>query len=123
MKLTSFPHMDAMVITAHVDKWNVMRVLVDNRSQANILFLSTFKQMGFIKNQLQEASKPLYGFGGKQIELVGSISLPMSFGTLSNAHTKYITFDLVDMSYPYKPSSEGISSTPSKLCYIQFTSV
>jgi hypothetical protein len=50
---------------------------------------------------LKEASKPLYGFGGKKIELVGSISLHVSFGTLSNAHTEYITFDVVDMSYPY----------------------
>jgi hypothetical protein len=25
----------------------------------------------------------------------------MSFGTLSNARTEYITFDVVDMSYPY----------------------
>jgi pentose-5-phosphate-3-epimerase len=25
----------------------------------------------------------------------------VSFGTLSNAHTKYITFDVMDMSYPY----------------------
>jgi hypothetical protein len=25
----------------------------------------------------------------------------MSFGTLSNARTEYITIDMVDMSYPY----------------------
>jgi hypothetical protein len=49
IKLTSFPQMDAMVITAHINKWNVTRVLVDNGSQAKILFLSTFKQMGFGK--------------------------------------------------------------------------
>jgi hypothetical protein len=90
-----------MVITAHIDKWNDTRVLVDNRSQAGILFLSTFEQMGFNKKQLKEASKSLYGFGRKKIEPVGSISLPVSFGTLSNAHTEYITFDVVDMSYPY----------------------
>jgi hypothetical protein len=101
IKLTSLPHMDAMVITTHVDKWNVTRVLVDNGSQAEILFLSTFEQMGFNKKQLKEASKPLYDFGGKKIEPVGSISLPVSFGTLSNAHIEYITFDVVDMLYPY----------------------
>jgi hypothetical protein len=67
VKLTSFPHMDTMVITAHIDKWNVMRVLVDNGSQAEILFLSTFEHMGFNKKQLKEASKPLYGFGGKKL--------------------------------------------------------
>jgi hypothetical protein len=49
IKLASFPHIDAMVIPAHIDKWNVMRVLVDNGSQAKILFFSTFQQMGFSK--------------------------------------------------------------------------
>jgi hypothetical protein len=100
IRLTSFPHTDVMVINAHIDTWNVIRVLVDNGSQAEILFLSTFEQMGFSKKQLKEASKLLYGFGGKKIEPVGSISLPLSFGTLSNAHIEYITFDVVNMSCP-----------------------
>jgi hypothetical protein len=43
IKLTSFPHTDMMVIIAHIDKWNVTRVLVDNGSQAEIVFLSTFE--------------------------------------------------------------------------------
>jgi hypothetical protein len=90
-----------MVITAHIDKWNVMRVLVDNGSQAEILFLSTFEQMGLIKKQLKEAPKPLYGFRGRKIEPLGSISLPVSFSSLAKARTEYITFDVVDMSYPY----------------------
>jgi hypothetical protein len=57
--------------------------------------------MGFGKKQLNEASKPLYGFGGRRIEPVGSISLPVSFGSLSNTCTKDITFDVLDMSYHY----------------------
>jgi hypothetical protein len=101
IKLTSFPHMDVMVIITHIDKWSVTRVLVENGSHTEILFLSTFEQIGFNKKQLKEASKLLYGFGGKKIELVGSISLLVSFGTLSNARIEYITFDVVDMSYPY----------------------
>jgi hypothetical protein len=87
VNLTSYPHADAMVITAHVDKWNITRVLVDNGSQEDILFLSTFNQMGLNKKLLKEALKPLYGFEGKKIELGGSISLPVSFRTLSNACT------------------------------------
>jgi hypothetical protein len=90
-----------MVITTHIEKWNVTRVLVDNESQAEILFLSTFKKMGLSKKQPKEASKPLYGFRGRKIEPVGSIPLPVSFRSLSNPHTEYITFDVVDMSYPY----------------------
>jgi hypothetical protein len=66
------------------------------------LFLFTFEQIGLSKKQLKEASKPLYGFrGGRRIEPVSSISPPISFGSLSNAHIEYITFDVVDMSYPY----------------------
>jgi hypothetical protein len=70
--------------------------------------------MGFSKKQLREASKPLYDFGGKKIELIDSISLPMSFNTLSNARTEYITFDVVDIPCPYNAISEEASSTPSK---------
>jgi hypothetical protein len=101
IKLVSFPHTDAMVITAHIDQWNVTRVLVDNGSQAEIMFLSTFEQMGLNKSQLKESPKHLYGFGGRKIEPIGSISLLVSFSSLSNARTEYITFDVVDMSYPY----------------------
>jgi hypothetical protein len=55
-----------MVITTHIDKWNVMRVLVDNGSQVEILFLSTIEQMGLNKKQLKEAPKPLYSFKGRK---------------------------------------------------------
>jgi hypothetical protein len=43
IKLVSFPHTNAMVITMHIFKWDLMRVLVDNGSQVEILFLSTFQ--------------------------------------------------------------------------------
>jgi hypothetical protein len=52
-----------MVITTHIDKWQVTKVLVDNGSQTEILFLSTFDQMGYDRRQLKPATKPLYGFG------------------------------------------------------------
>jgi hypothetical protein len=101
IKLVSFPHTDGMVIPAHIDKSDVTRVLVDNGCQAEILFLSAFDQMGYDRKQLKEAMKPLYGFGGKRIELVGSISLPVSFGSLRNTRIEFITSDVVDMNYPY----------------------
>jgi hypothetical protein len=30
IKLMPFPHTDVMVITAHIDKWDVTRVLINN---------------------------------------------------------------------------------------------
>jgi hypothetical protein len=50
--------------------------------------------MGFNRKQLKEASKPLYGFD------IGRIK-PISSDSLRNACTEYITFDVVDMNYPY----------------------
>jgi hypothetical protein len=39
--------------------------------------------------------------GGKTIEPVGVVTLPVSFGTPRNPRMEYITFDIVDMLYPY----------------------
>jgi hypothetical protein len=57
--------------------------------------------MGYNKKQLKESTKPLYDFGGKRIDPVRVITLPISFGTPKNSRTEYITFDVVDMLYPY----------------------
>jgi hypothetical protein len=78
-----------------------VKILVDNGSQAEILFLSAFNKMGYDLNQLRESTKSLYDFSMKRMEPMGVITLPISFGTLQNPHTEYITFDVVDMLYPY----------------------
>jgi hypothetical protein len=101
INLTLFPHTDAMVIIVRIDRWDVTKILIDNVSQAEILFLATFDKMGFDQKQLKELSKLLYGFGGKIIEPVGAITLPVFFGTPKTPRTEYITFDVVDMPYPY----------------------
>jgi hypothetical protein len=66
INLASFPHTDVMVITIHIERWYVTRILIDNGSQAKVLFLSVFDKMGYDKSQLKETMKPLYGFGGKK---------------------------------------------------------
>jgi hypothetical protein len=63
--------------------------------------------MEFDRKQLREPSKPLYDFGGKRIEPVGDITLPVSFGTPKNPRTEYITFDTVDMTHPYNAILKG----------------
>jgi hypothetical protein len=45
------------------------------------------QKMGYDQKQLKELMKPLYGFGGKRIEPVGIINLPISFGIPQNLHT------------------------------------
>jgi hypothetical protein len=76
-------------------------VLVDNGSQADIIFLHAFDRMGISHNLLKPSGIPLYGFGGKGTFPVGKIELPLSFGVAPNGRSEQVTFDIVDMVYPY----------------------
>jgi hypothetical protein len=69
INIASFPHTNAMVVTIHIDRCDVNRILIDNGSQAKILFFSSFKKMGNDRKQLKEPTKPFYDFSGKRIEL------------------------------------------------------
>jgi hypothetical protein len=77
------------------------KILVDNGSLADILFLKTFEKMNLSQHMLHPLEYPLLGFGGKPIKLVGKIPLPVSFGDLDNAITETLTFDVVNMYHPY----------------------
>jgi hypothetical protein len=95
------PHVDAMVINCSVAGWDLHKVLVDNGSQTDIIFLHAFDRMGISHSLLKPSDNPLYGFGGKGTFSVGKIELPLSFGVAPNARSKHVTFDIVDMVYPY----------------------
>jgi hypothetical protein len=101
VNLLSFPHTDALVIEANIQGWTIGKILVDTGSSADIIFSSTFDRMNIDRNLLQPADIPLIGFGGKRVNALGKITLPVSFGDLSNPKTESITFDVVEMNYPY----------------------
>ena len=50
---------------------------------------------------MQKSQHSLIGFGGKRIEALGKIELNVTFGEGSNQRTEVITFDVVDINYPY----------------------
>jgi hypothetical protein len=61
--------------------------------------------MKLSRSQLQPSDSSLIGFGGKRIDALRKISLPVSFGGQENASIEYMTFDVVDLYYPTMPSS------------------
>jgi hypothetical protein len=77
------------------------KVLVDNGSQGDIIFLHAFDHMGISHNLLKPADNPLYGFDNKVTFPVGKIELPLSFGATPSARSEQVTFDIVNMVYPY----------------------
>ncbi len=100
-RLKSMNHNDAMVIEVNIAGWVIGKILVDNGSSTDILFLKTFEKMNLSQHMLHSPEYPLQGFGGKPIKPVGKVSLPISFGDLDNARTKTLTLDVVDIYHPY----------------------
>jgi hypothetical protein len=90
-----------MVIKCSVAGWDLYKVLVDNGSQADIIFLHAFDRMGISHSLLKPSDNPLYGFSGKGTFPIGKIELPLSFGVAPNARSEQVTFDIIDMVYPY----------------------
>jgi hypothetical protein len=99
--LHNAPHADAMVINYSVAGWDLHKVLVNNGRQGDIIFWHAFDCMGISHSLLKPADNPLYGFGGRDTFPVGKIDLPLSFGVAPNARSKQVTFDIVNMVYPY----------------------
>ena len=74
------PHDDAIIITLLIADYTARRVLVDNGSSADILYYPAFQQINLGRDQLHLVHSPLVGFGGMQVQLVGTIMLPMVVG-------------------------------------------
>jgi hypothetical protein len=100
-KLKSTNHNATMVIEVNIAGWVIGKILVDNGSSADILFMKTFEKMSLSQHMLEPPEYPLLGFKGKPIKPVGKIALPVSFGDLDSARTETLTFDVVDMYHPY----------------------
>jgi hypothetical protein len=70
-RLISTDHNDSMVIEVNIAGWVIGKVLVDNRSSTDILFMKTYEKMNLSLHMLQPPEYPLLGFEGKPIKLVG----------------------------------------------------
>jgi hypothetical protein len=49
-----------MVLTIHIDRWDVSKILVDNGSQTKILFLSTFEKWATTRSSSKTDEAPLW---------------------------------------------------------------
>uniref|UniRef100_A0A2N9EW67 Integrase catalytic domain-containing protein n=1 Tax=Fagus sylvatica TaxID=28930 RepID=A0A2N9EW67_FAGSY len=56
------PHDDALIITLNINDFTTRRVMIDNGSSANILYLHAYQQMKLDKEKLRPMGAPLVGF-------------------------------------------------------------
>lgn len=73
----SRPHDDALVFTLNVSNCEVSRILVDNGSPADMLFLSTLQEMEIDETEIDKSTIVLVRFNRESTAAVGKIKLPV----------------------------------------------
>ena len=71
------PHDDALMITLRIGGYDVKRVMVDQGSGAEIMYLDLYKELNLRLKNLTTYDSPLVSFDGKVVILRGQIRLTM----------------------------------------------
>uniref|UniRef100_A0A2N9HNT3 Uncharacterized protein n=1 Tax=Fagus sylvatica TaxID=28930 RepID=A0A2N9HNT3_FAGSY len=108
---THQPHDDALVITINIAGFTRRRVMVDNGSSADILYLPAYQQMQLDKDKLRPMDAPLVGFTGDKVCPVGIVTLPITVAREcylaslgSGGHNQTMTIE--EQKVLVKPSGE-----------------
>ncbi|XP_056697382.1 uncharacterized protein [Spinacia oleracea] len=90
-------HHDVLVLSLPIGNALIKRILIDNGSSENVLFLEALQEMGFEEKSIVRRSTVLVGFSGESLRTVGEISLP-TYAEGVNIMTK---FNVVDCPSAY----------------------
>ncbi|XP_056685664.1 uncharacterized protein [Spinacia oleracea] len=90
-------HHDGLVISLPIGNALIKRILIENGSSANVLFLEGLQEMGLEEKNIVRRSTVLVGFSGESLQTVGEISLP-TYAEGVNIMTK---FNVVDFPSAY----------------------
>ncbi|XP_021823259.1 uncharacterized protein LOC110764568 [Prunus avium] len=108
-----YPHNDPMIIRADIAEFDVGRILIDNGSSVNVIFADAFKELGIDDSQVNRQLSPLLSFSGDLVQPIGSVSLPISFGTAPRRTMVYDQFLVVDCPTAYNVIVGRTALTPS----------
>ncbi|XP_074346778.1 uncharacterized protein LOC141685583 [Apium graveolens] len=109
------PQQDGLVISLPMGNFLINRILIDNGSAANIMMLSTLKQMGLEESDMIKKSMTLVGFSGKTKCTLGEITLP-TYALGVNLLEKFCIIDVystynIIMGRPWIHNLKAVPST------------
>jgi hypothetical protein len=85
------------VITLRIGNFDVQRVLIDQRSFAEVMYQDLYIKLGLGEAELYSFTSPIYGFSREPIVPLGKTILPVLAGPI-NLQTEFI---VVKASSPY----------------------
>ncbi|XP_030924918.1 uncharacterized protein LOC115951944 [Quercus lobata] len=91
------PHDDALVVTLRIGGCDVKKVMIDQGSGAEIMYLDLYKGLNLKPKNLTAYSSPLVSFEGKMVVPKGQIKLPVQTGP----DVVEVDFIVVDTFSPY----------------------
>ncbi|KAL5574386.1 hypothetical protein UlMin_023983 [Ulmus minor] len=86
------PHHDALVVSLLIANCRIKRILIDNGSSTNVIFLSALKEMNIDEVHIHRRSTVLVGFSGEQKFTLGDITLPV-YAAGVNLHITFVVLD------------------------------
>ena len=95
------PHDNPLVIMLMIEGFNTRRVLVDNRSSADIIYLSAFQQLKVDPKRLHPFESPLISFSGDKVYPRGIVTLMVMVGSYPLQVTNKHNFLIVDSRSSY----------------------
>lgn len=78
LKGTTQPHDNALMLTYRIGGFAVERVLIDQGSEAEVMYPDLYKGLGLKPKDLSKYDTPLVGFDEKVVILNSQISLPVN---------------------------------------------
>ena len=95
------PHDDPLVIMVMFEGFNTRRILVDNGSSADIIYLSAFQQLKVDQKRLCPFNSPLVSFSGDKVYPKGIVTLTATVGSHPFQVTNRHNFLVVDSPSSY----------------------
>ena len=95
------PHNDPLVIMLNIEGFNTKRILVDNGSSADIIYLLTFQQLKLDLKRLRPFESPLVSFSGHRVYRRGVVTLTVTVGAQLWQLTHQLDFLMVDCPSSY----------------------
>ena len=95
------PHDDPLVIIRVIEGFNTRRILVDNGSSADIIYLSAFQQLKLNPGRLRPFDSTLFSFSGDKVYPKGIVTLTVTVGTHPRQLTRSLDFLVVDCPSSY----------------------
>ena len=75
------PHDNDLVVMLRIDGYDVKRMMVNQGSGAEIMYLDLYKGLNLRPEDLTVHNSPLVSFNGKVVILIGRIRLPVQVGS------------------------------------------